>query len=102
MKDKQQKGRSKPLKISKERIAKTNNPIVKEQSNISSVQNVKVFGKMNFYLMFAGIALIVIGSLLMVGKENIYGTVKITIAPILIFLGFMVEIAAILYRPKQA
>jgi hypothetical protein len=46
------------------------------------------------------LGLIALGNILMIGTEDIYGFTKITLAPILIMAGFLIEIYAILYRPK--
>ena len=60
-----------------------------------------LFSKRNYQLMLLGIALIVMGLFLMSGKDDIYGTMKITVAPLVIFAGFVVEIVAILHTPKS-
>lgn len=69
-----------------------------------------VFGKMNYILLFAGLALIAIGYLLMMGggAENpaefnpeIFSTTRVTIAPAILVLGFVVEIFAIMWSPKS-
>lgn len=61
----------------------------------------------NYILMLAGAALIVIGFMLMSGggdhtathfDESIYSTRRITIAPIVVILGFAFEIYAIMKR----
>ncbi len=49
----------------------------------------------------AGLLLMVIGYFLMSGSENLYSPVKITLAPILVLLGFVLEVVAILYRDKS-
>ncbi len=71
----------------------------------------KLFDKKNFYLMIAGAVLIALGMLLMVGgksddpatflKEGVYGTRRITVAPILIIIGFALEIAGIFWKGKS-
>ncbi len=60
-----------------------------------------LFGKMNYRLMLAGLALIIIGCGMMAGKEDIFSFTKITLGPILAMLGFVVEVFAIMYRPKK-
>lgn len=70
------------------------------------------FGKMNYILMGAGIVLVLLGFLLMIGgkasnpnefhPEELYSNTRITIAPAFVLLGFIVEIVAIMYRPKGA
>ncbi|MGN7719147.1 DUF3098 domain-containing protein [Chitinophaga sp. 22620] len=74
-------------------------------------QQPSLFGKMNYQLMLAGLALIVIGFLLMMGgdssdpnrfsPEEVYSFRRITLAPIVILLGLAVEVYAIMRKPKQ-
>jgi hypothetical protein len=68
------------------------------------------FGKENFRLMLIGLAFIVIGFLLMVGggskdpntfNPEIFSFRRITLAPILILAGYVIEIFAIMKRPKD-
>lgn len=70
-----------------------------------------VFEKINYYLMFAGLAIIIIGFMLMAGGKSpdpnvfndaeIFSTRRITIAPLMVILGFVIEIVAIMYQPKK-
>jgi hypothetical protein len=86
-------------------------PVASSKANPSKGQNVFLFGKRNFYLMFVGLALIVLGFLLMTGakvsnpavfdRAEIYSFRRITLAPILIILGFVVEVFAIMLKPKE-
>ena len=77
-----------------------------------SAQNNKdfAFGKENYMLVLAGLALIALGFFLMAGggsedpnvfSEEIFSTRRITVAPIVILLGFAVEIFAIMKKPKD-
>ncbi|HLG35290.1 MAG TPA: DUF3098 domain-containing protein [Bacteroidia bacterium] len=68
------------------------------------------FGRENYMLMIAGIVVIFIGNLLMVGggstdpnvfNPDIFSFRRLTLAPVLIFLGFVIEIAAILRKTKE-
>lgn len=69
-----------------------------------------VFAKDNFKFMIAGLALILIGFFLMMGgnsndpnsfkPEEVYSFRRITLAPIVIVLGLLVEVYAIMRRPK--
>ena len=72
-----------------------------------------MFDKQNYIWMLAGIVLIAIGMLLMSGgasntdpkvfdKDAVYSTTRITIAPILILAGLVVEIVAIFRQPRKA
>jgi hypothetical protein len=71
---------------------------------------VNLFEKQNLLLMLAGLALIAIGMLLMVGgnssdpavfnEKEVYSFRRITLAPILIVAGLAVEVYAIFKKPK--
>jgi hypothetical protein len=71
----------------------------------------KLFGKENYMWMIIGGAVIALGFILMSGgksddpnvfkREEIYSTMRITIAPILILIGLGLEIFAIFRRPKS-
>jgi FtsH-binding integral membrane protein len=73
--------------------------------------NPSIFTKDNYIWMAAGLALIAIGMLLMSGgksndpavfnKDEVYSTTRITIAPILILAGLVIEIFAIFRKPKS-
>jgi len=74
-------------------------------NKISNKKSLSFFGKSNYIWMIAGAALILIGMLLMAGgksadpnvfnENEVYGFRRITLAPILIIAGFIVEIFAI-------
>ncbi|MBL0105542.1 MAG: DUF3098 domain-containing protein [Bacteroidetes bacterium] len=60
--------------------------------------------------MFVGIAVITIGFLLMIGggspdpkvfDESIFSTQRITVAPVLVILGLVIEVYAIMKKPKE-
>ncbi|MCK5781171.1 MAG: DUF3098 domain-containing protein [Flavobacteriales bacterium] len=66
-----------------------------------------LFGKKNYILMGVGLALIAIGYLLMAGgastspdtfNEEMFSTMRIRIAPLVVITGFIVEIWAILAK----
>lgn len=75
----------------------------------ASGNEVFIFDKTNYLIMVAGVVVILIGFLLMSGggttdpnvfpKEEIYSFRRITLAPIVVLLGFAIEIYAILKRP---
>jgi hypothetical protein len=70
-----------------------------------------IFSKQNYIWMLAGLALIAIGMFLMAGgkSENpavfdtkeVYSTTRITVAPLLILAGLVVEVFAIFRKPKS-
>ena len=68
------------------------------------------FGKRNYQLLIAGVILMAIGFVLMSGggsedpnvfSNAIFNTQRLTIAPILILTGLVIEIFAILHKPKE-
>ncbi len=60
-----------------------------------------VFGKENYLLMIAGIVIIFVGFVLMSGSEDIFDFRKLTLAPIVVLIGFIVEIVAIMKKTKS-
>lgn len=69
------------------------------------------FTRENYVVMIVGLAVIALGYLLMVGgaspdpnefyPDQVYSWRRITLAPIVIVIGFLVEVYAIMKRPKQ-
>ncbi|MCF8302282.1 MAG: DUF3098 domain-containing protein [Bacteroidales bacterium] len=68
------------------------------------------FNRENYKLLLIGLALISVGFLLMIGggsdnpnefNEAIFNHRRITVAPILILAGYVVEIFAIMKKPKD-
>jgi len=68
------------------------------------------FGKENYRLMLIGLVLIAAGFLLMIGggskdpsqfNPDIFSFRRITLAPILVLAGYVVEIFAIMKKPKD-
>lgn len=60
------------------------------------------FGKTNIAIMLAGIGLIFLGFVCMAIDSEPYGfgTLGLTVGPILTFLGFVIEFVAIMYTPR--
>lgn len=81
------------MKQSTEKVGTTNPTTDKK--------GVFIFQKENYYIMFIGLALIMLGGFLMSGSEDIFSATKIKVAPVVMLLGFAVEIYAILHRPKN-
>jgi uncharacterized membrane protein len=68
------------------------------------------FAKMNYILVLVGVALIALGMILMIGggssdpdvfNPKMFNFQRLTLSPILILLGFVVEIVAIFWRKKK-
>lgn len=77
------------------------------------MSNTSVFEKQNYIWMLAGLVLIAVGMYLMSGgrsnldpsvfnKDAVYSPTRITVAPILIIAGLVVEIFAIFKKTKSA
>ena len=68
------------------------------------------FDKTNFILLAIGMAVVIIGFILMSGGESteqaydpsIFSTMRIKVAPVITFLGFISMIYAVLRKPKDA
>ena len=88
----------------------------KKDKNISAENNTFYFSKGNFKLMLIGLGLIAFGFILMMGygantkpdgsfdpnywNDDIFSVVRIRIAPLLVIVGFVVQVVAILKRNK--
>ena len=68
------------------------------------------FGKENYRLLLIGLVVILIGFLLMIGggsddpnvfSEDIFSFRRMTLAPILVLAGYIIEIFAIMKKPKD-
>jgi hypothetical protein len=78
---------------------------MKEKNNLDFA-----FAKQNYILLLVGVAFICLGLFMMIGggsddptvfSDDLFDSQRLIIAPILIAIGFIVEIFAIMYRPKQ-
>jgi FtsH-binding integral membrane protein len=68
----------------------------------SKPQQPMLFAKENYILIIASLVILIIGFMLMSGKTDIYNSTKLTVAPIVVILGFILGIVAIFYRKKSA
>jgi uncharacterized membrane protein len=66
-------------------------------------RNKLVFEKINYVLMLAGLAMIILGFFVMTQDKDEYGfgSLGITVGPIIVLLGFAIQFLAILYKPKS-
>lgn len=70
-----------------------------------------LFGKSNYQFMIAGVVIIVIGFLLMMGgssddatrfdPKEVYSFRRVTLAPLVILAGLALEVYAIMRKPKD-
>ena len=71
-----------------------------------------LFNKQNYLLMLAGLIVLALGFFLMAGGKSadpkifndneVYSTTRITIAPLMIIAGFLIEIFAIMKKPADS
>lgn len=67
------------------------------------------FGKTNFILLGVGLAIVLLGFILMSGgasdehtfNPDVYSDMHIKVAPVVTFIGFVSIIGAIVYKPKE-
>lgn len=87
-------------------MEKTNNTVTKE---VVEGEKKLPFTKMNYILVLAGVVLIALGMILMIGggssdpdvfNEKMFNFQRLTLSPILILLGFVTEIVAIFWKKK--
>lgn len=84
--------------------------MAKDITKKTIINNTPMFGRENYIWMLAGLLVLALGFLLMAGGKSsdpnifdpkeVYSTTRITIAPILIIAGFVIEIVAIMKKPK--
>ncbi|MDD2413109.1 MAG: DUF3098 domain-containing protein [Bacteroidales bacterium] len=86
-------------------------PVASSKKNIKEEgQHTFLFTRTNYIIMIVGIVFIALGYILMIGggskdpnvfSEEIFNTQRLTVAPILLIIGFIIEIFAIMYRKKE-
>ena len=61
------------------------------------------FGKKNYQLMIAGVFTLVVGFIIMSldSQQHGFGFLGLTLGPIVVMAGFMLEIYAILHKPTK-
>lgn len=66
-------------------------------------KNKLAFGKQNYQLMLLGIATLIIGFIIMSSdnEPHGFGFMGLTLGPIVVMLGFVIEFFAILYKKKD-
>lgn len=72
-----------------------------EKAAASKAEQYFIFGRINYVLMAVGVLLIGLGFTLMSGSDDIFSSTKLTVAPIVVMIGFAVEIAAIMIKKKD-
>ncbi len=83
---------------------------MKEKNKEEKHTRIFLFSKRNYVLLLIGLGLIGLGFILMIGggsddpnvfSDDLFSFRRITLAPILILAGYIVEIFAIMSRPKK-
>ena len=84
--------------------------IKRDKQNTNTAKQ-ELFGKQNYILMLAGAVVLAVGFFLMAGgkgadskvfdPKEVYSSTRITVAPILIIAGFVIEIFAIMKKPSK-
>lgn len=75
------------------------NKHTRKNSKTTSTNNF-IFEKKNYQLLILSILIVLVGFILMMGTNDIYSFTKITIAPLVVVIGFALGFVAILYKPK--
>lgn len=98
--------------MAKQPVTKENKPQTKAQAAPAEPEEsskVLPFSKMNYILVLIGIAVIALGMILMIGggsddpdvfNPKMFDFQHITLAPILVLAGFVIEIIAIFWKKK--
>ncbi|MFK7899519.1 MAG: DUF3098 domain-containing protein [Cyclobacteriaceae bacterium] len=62
-----------------------------------------IFEKKNYLIMLIGIVVLIVGFILMANDSESYGFgfLGLTLGPIVVFIGFLIQFVAILYNPKS-
>ncbi len=93
--------------VNKKQTASNTNP----QNKINNRPKLDfAFGRENYILMFIGLVVLALGYLLMIGggsddpnvfSEAVFNTRRMIIAPLTLLIGFIIEILAIMKRPRD-
>ncbi len=105
-----QKSTSDKKTITKTPITAKNITTVINKRGILEVSQDLLFDRRNFVLILGGLALIILGFILMMGGDSkdpnvwngeIFNFRRLTLAPILVVAGYVMEIFAIMLKPKS-
>lgn len=96
--------------MAKGKTVTTEKKVVSKSTATAKDDMLFAFGRINYILMIAGIVLIFLGYVLMSGGGSddpnvfnpaIFDTQRTTIAPIVVILGYALEVVAILIKAKD-
>ena len=84
---------------------------VADKTNATENQGLEfAFGKENYRLLLIGLGFLLVGYILMIGggsenpnvfSDKIFDFQRLTLAPILLIIGFVIEVFAIMVKPKD-
>jgi len=71
---------------------------------MSNENNTNPFGKKNYQFMIIGVLVLTLGYIVMKmdTEEYGFGIVGLTIGPVILVIGFIIEIFAIMHKPKDS
>lgn len=91
---------------------KRSRPVAGQKQPVNASEKIFPFTRENYILIITGLIIVIIGYLLMTGgrspdpnqfyPDQVYSWRRITLAPIVIMIGFLVEVYAIMKKPKEA
>lgn len=98
---------SRPYKTNVTNVGKVSSPIITPVGSpirATSSGAALPFGKVNYQRMLVGIVLVLLGFFIMsLDKTDFgFGFLGLTLGPIVVMVGFIVEFFAILVKPKQS
>ena len=86
-------------------------PVIKTKTKVISAPANHLFGKENYKWMLIGLAVLILGFFLMAGgksedpnkfnADEVYSFTRITLAPLLLIIGFIIEMYAIMKKSKD-
>jgi hypothetical protein len=92
-------------------MAEQKKPQAEQKKNQTETKKIEfAFGKCNYRLLLIGLAFLFLGYILMIGggsdDPNVFSPAlfnfqRLTLAPLLLIIGFVIEIFAIMKRPKE-
>jgi hypothetical protein len=92
-------------------MGKQNIKVAKVEQEAREAREARMpLGRRNYVLMLTGLVVVLLGFVLMSGggsddpavfNEKMFSFRRITLAPILVIAGFVIEVVAIMHRPKQ-
>lgn len=78
-------------------------PVKKGKEGASNMPQEFAFGKENYMLMIIGVVVLIVGFALMYGPADgdIFSFRRITLAPLVVIAGFVIEVFAIFKKTKE-